>query len=191
MFGGNKLCLAGLACALLLSACDLGDLTPSGRDKRQAVVAGSLGYLPTQRPADFTLSDTGGNDFNLAQQLSGGATPADAVVLYFTMWCPICLGHSDHMIYAVIPRFKNRGSVRYVLVDYVSGSVSQSYYAEAANGYVGSDFTVLADSQQAVFHQFHAAMGSVVVIDGNGIIRLNEDYRDGSRLAETLDGILP
>lgn len=187
MSGGSVSRTAFLVLALLLSACNGDDLAPSGEDKRQQVVPGSIGYHPSQQAADFTLRDSSGNEFRLSDQLAG----ADALVLYFTMWCPICLGHSDHMVYAVMPQFQNRGTVRYVLVDYVSGSVSQSRAAESANGYAGSGFVVLADMQQHVFRQFNAAMGSVVVVDSSGVIRLNEDYRNGEHLMDSLDRLLP
>jgi hypothetical protein len=113
------------------------------------------------------------------------------VVLYFTMWCPICLSHSDHLALTVAPRFATRGTVHYFLVDYVSGSVAGTRSAEMANGYDGSVFTTVADVDQAVYGQFHAAMGAVVVIDGNGEILVNEDYRDGLPVIGALDALLP
>ncbi|WP_455219723.1 peroxiredoxin family protein [Kaarinaea lacus] len=183
--------LAGIIflCSSLWS-CDNGDLFPSGEDRREPVVAGSEGYLPGQVAANFSLADSTGTTVNLYDYLLNGATPADAIVLYFTMWCPICLGHSDHMIYALMPQFSTRGKVKYFLIDYVSGSVQQAFNAELANGYVGSDFVVLADTNRSVFRQFHAAMGTTVVIDASGVIRMNEDYRTGDNLAEVLDSVL-
>jgi len=167
------------------------DLWPSDEDQRGSVAAGSVGALPGQTAADFQVQDSVGNAVQLADYLSDGATPADAVVLYFTMWCPICLSHSDHMLSTVVPRFRDRGDVAYALVDYVSGSVALSRAAEQANGYAGSDFVVLADVDQALFDQFDAAMGTIVVIGPDGVIRLNEDYRTGAHLAASLDELLP
>jgi hypothetical protein len=95
------------------------------------------------------------------------------------------------MYNTVIPQFSGRGTVVYGLVDYVSGSVSASRAAELANGYAGSDFTTLADVSQNLLDQFNGAMGVVVVIDSDGTILLNEDYRGGSALIETLDQQLP
>jgi peroxiredoxin len=182
-----------LTALLLLPGCGdmTGDLDPSGQDKRPDITAGSIGYLPTQKAADFSVSDSTGNSFALSDHLTGGSEPADAVVLYFTMWCPICLAHSDHMYNHVIPHFKTRGNVVFALVDYVSGSVSGSRMAELANGYAGSDFITLADVDQGLQDQFNAAMGTVVVIDSSGTILINEDYRDGSALIDTLDQQLP
>jgi peroxiredoxin len=189
--GNFRYLLMILLFCLNVSGCDTGDLLPSGEDKRESVVAGSEGYLPGQVATSFSLSDSTGTVITLDDYLSGGATPADAIVLYFTMWCPVCLGHSDHMIYAVIPQFATRGQVKYFLIDYVSGSVQQAFNAELANGYVGSDFVVLADTNRVVFRQFHAAMGTTVVIDPSGVIQMNEDYRTGQNLVAELDYLLP
>ena len=183
-----------LVCVVLvLYGCgDLADdLKPSSSDERPDVVVGSIGYLPSQRAADFTAIDSMGNSFSLSDHLITGSDPADVVVLYFTMWCPVCLAHSEHMYNHVIPQFKHRGTVVHALVDYVSGSVSGSRMEELANGYAGSDFTTLADVNQSLQDQFHGAMGTVVVIDSDGTILLNEDYRDGSALMDTLDQQLP
>ncbi len=178
--------------ALLLGGCDVqDDLLPSGSDERPTVSIGTVGIEPGQIAADFTLSDSLGNPFTLSDQLAGGAQAADAVVLYFTMWCPICLGHSDHLLWEIEPRFRARGTVRYVLVDYVSGSVVATRSSEVANGYSGSIFTTLADSHQALFRQFDAAMGTTIVIAADGTIWMNEDYKDGSKLSAMLDGLLP
>lgn len=183
-----------IAALLALSACggDLtDDLNPSDADLRPAVTAGTIGHLPGQTAADFSLRTSTDQIFQLSEHLATGAVPADAVVLYFTMWCPICLAHSDHMYNLVIPQFKSRGTVVYALVDYVSGSVPGARASEMANGYAGSDFITLVDSQQGIMSQFNAAMGSVVVIDANGTILMNEDYRNGAGLTETLNDLLP
>jgi peroxiredoxin len=185
--------LIALGVILTLSGCgDLAnDLNPSSSDRRPDVTAGSIGYLPTQRAADFTISDSTGNSFTLSDHFSTSSDPADVIVLYFTMWCPVCLAHSDHMYNHIIPRFSNHSTVVYALVDYVSGSVSNTRMAELANGYAGSDFITLADVDQGLQGQFHAAMATVVVIDSSGTILLNEDYRDGSALNDILEQQLP
>lgn len=167
------------------------DLLPSNSDERGAVVAGSIGFLPTQKAADFTVADSLGNTFTLSDHLAGGSAAVDAVVLYFTMWCPVCLSHSDHLYNVVRPQFSGRGNVVYALVDYVSGSVTATRLAALANGYAGSAFVTLADVDQGLLDQFNAAMATVVVIDSSGTILLNEDYRDGSPLVAALDQLLP
>ena len=175
-----------------LSACDIqDDLIPSSSDERGNVTIGSTGHLPGQIAADFTIKDSLDNHFILSEHLEGGSNPADVIVLYYTMWCPICLSHTDHMYNNVLPQFRDRGTVVYGLVDYVSGSVSATRAAELANGYAGSDFTILADENQALLNQFNGAMGIVVIIDSDGTILLNEDYRNGSAMIEILDQQLP
>ena len=175
-----------------LGACDLkDDLLPSSSDDRGAVVPGSIGHMPTQIAADFTIKDMYGNDFVLSDHLAGGTNPADVIVLYFTMWCPVCLSHTDHMYTNVIPQFETRGTVVYGLVDYVSGSVSATYAQASANGYLTPKFDILADVNQAIKNQFNGAMGVTVMIDNDGTILMNEDYRTGAKLIEILDQQLP
>ncbi len=184
------LLLAGI---LFLTACGeiTDDLNPSDNDRREDVVDGSIGNLPGQIVSDFTIIDIDNNYFTLSEHLVGGATPADVIVLYFTMWCPVCLSHTDHIHNFIIPQFSGRGTVVYGVVDYVSGSVSITRDSAEANGYINSEFTILADEDQLVFDQLNAAMGSIVVIDNDGTVLLNENYRTGAALAETLEQQLP
>jgi peroxiredoxin len=180
--------------ALLLGACGSSitdDLLPSGDNHVPPVVPGTIGPAPGQIAPDFTLPDTVGGSLHLADRLAGGAQPADAVVLYFTMWCPVCLSHTDHMLATIVPRFAGRGTVVYALIDYVSGSVEAARAMEQTNGYAGSAFTVVVDAALQVFDAYHGAMGKVVVIGADGVVRLSEDYRNGENLAATLDGLLP
>jgi peroxiredoxin len=188
----STLALMTLSLCLILDGCNMSDdLLPSGNDARETVVTGSIGSMPGQIAENFIIKDSLNNDFNLSEHLNAGSHPADVVVLYFTMWCPICLSHNDHIYNTVMPQFRGRGVVVYALVDYVSGNVSATHAAELANGYDGSDFTVLSDNNQIVLNQFNAAMGIVVVIDSDGTILLNEDYRNGSALITRLDEQLP
>lgn len=182
-----------IALILLLAGCGgmADDLNPSSKDERPEVIPGAIGYMPGQIAADFSLTTSTGSTFQLSDYLADGEHASDAVVLYFTMWCPVCLAHSDHIYSEVIPHFKSRGTVAYVLVDYVSGSVAVSRAQERSNGYAGSDFTTLVDSDLDVMDQFNAAMGTVVVIATDGSILLNEDYRNGVALNETLNQLLP
>ena len=107
------------------------------------------------------------------------------------MWCPICLGHSDHMFNTVMPQFQDRGDVVYILVDYVSGSTAVVRATETASGYTGSGFVTLADNDQSLLKQFEATNGTTVVIAGDGTVLLNEDYRTGENLMNILDEHLP
>ncbi|MDQ7059150.1 MAG: redoxin domain-containing protein [Ghiorsea sp.] len=183
----------GLAALLTLTACGntFDDLKPSGDDLRPAVTANSIGSQPSQIAADFAAPATNGTSFKLSDYLVGGPFASDAVVLYFTMWCPICISHTDHMLYNIIPQFKTRGTVRYVLVDYVSGSISSTTVSEAVNGYAGSVFITIADQNQNILTQLNGAMGKTIVIDAQGIIQMNEDFRTGDHLINTLNRILP
>ncbi len=108
----------------------------------------------------------------------------DGVVLYFTMWCPICDSHMGHIRSNLIDDFPN---VSFLVVDYVTGSVSASRAAQLANGY--ASFTVLADSNQALFSTFNGSMGTTVVIDSSGTVKLNEDYKDGRKVRAVLEAL--
>jgi len=190
----NKLLHGALVLAVLIvSGCNelTNDLDPSGEDKRPAVEANTIGYQPGQIAPDFTVRTTLDEAFTLSDYLNGGSQAKDAVVLYFTMWCPICLAHSDHIYNNLIPQFATRGDVTWLLVDYVSGSVVTARAAETANGYAGSAYTTLVDVDHTVMDSFNTAMGSVVVIGGDGTILLNEDYRSGDATQAVLEAYLP
>lgn len=166
---------------LVLSGC--GDnLAPSGEDKRPPVQAGSTGAAVGQKAADFSVSDTNGNTVTLASALAA----RKAAVFYFTMWCPICDVHMSNIRSSVAPSFPTVG---FFLVDYVSGSVADASGAALTNGYAGGVFTILADTNHILTNNFQGTMGTTVVVDSSGIIRMNEDYRDGTRLQSTLAGL--
>ena len=159
------------------------DLFPSGDDKREDVVGGSMGTQVSQQSPDFSILDTLGISRGLYDELSQpGVT---GVVLYFTMWCPICEVHMSHMRAEVMPNFP---TVKFFLVDYVSGSVTSSLAAQRAYGYTGID--TLVDSDQAVLDLYNATMGTTVVVNSVGnIVEMNEDYKDGVKLTETLQAL--
>ena len=170
---------------IYLAGCSgmMDDLNPSNSDKQSAVQSGTVGPSVGQNAPDFTLSDTLGTDVTLSSVLTG--TAVNGVVLYFTMWCPSCDIHMSSMRSTQIPIFPN---VRFFAVDYVSGTVADARNSELSNGYEGSGFTVLADTIQTVLNLYHGTMGTTVVIDKTGIIRMNEDYKD-DKLTETLTGL--
>ena len=169
--------------AILLLVCLLagcGDnLIPSGDDRRPPVQPGTIGPAVGQKAPDFSVSDTGGATVTLASALAGRR----GIVLYFTMWCPICDAHMNIMRSTIVPAFPTVG---FYLVDYVSGSVSGALEAATAAGYAGGSFTILADLGQVLLGSYQATMGTTVVIDSTGIVRMNEDFQDGSRLTATL-----
>ncbi len=156
------------------------DLIPSNNDERPVVEAGSTGSQPNQLAAAFTAVDTQNNSHTLADELA----LVDGVVLYFTMWCPICDSHMGHIRSNLIADFPN---VRFLVIDYVTGSVSASRAAQLANGY--ASFTVLADSDQALFNTFGGSMGVTVVIDSSGVVQLNEYYKDGRKVRAVLEAL--
>ena len=176
-----------LVALLGLAGCDgiTDDLRPSGDDNRPFVEVGTIGPYVGQIAPDFPVEvlDTLGQPRNLYTELSGpGVT---GVVLYFTMWCPICDTHMSHMRANVMPNFPD---VSFFLVDFVSGSVTASRSAQLSNGYGGIE--TLVDSNQVVFNSYKASMGTTVVIDSAGnIVRMNEDYKDGVKLTETLQAL--
>lgn len=172
-----------IAAGLLLFCAGCGDnLLPSGADKRQSVQEGSSGAAVSQKAPDFTVADTNGATVTLASSLAG----RKGAVFYFTMWCPICDTHMSSIRSGIAPAFP---AVNFYLVDYVSGSVSGAASAAAANGYAGGIFTTLADVSKSLESNFKGTMGTTVVVDSLGVIRMNEDYRDGTKLQATLAGL--
>ncbi len=169
--------------SLLFLACGCGsikdDLLASGADKRTSVQPGSVGHSVGQLAPDFTLSDTLGNPVSL----SSSRPLHRGIVLYFTMWCPVCDAHMSSQRDSVIPQ---NPDILFLAVDYVSGSVSQARNAELSNGYAGSGFVVLADSKQSILGLYKGTMGTTVVIDRDGVVRMNEDYKNGSKLTSIL-----
>jgi len=168
--------------AFHLSACDnlSDDLNPSGNDLRPDVQQGITGVGVGQYAPDFVLKDTLGNDVTLSNEYAG----YDAVVLYFTMWCPICDGHMSYLRHYVVPNYPN---INFLVIDYVTGSVVASRQAQVANGY--TDFTVLVDTDQSILDQFNGSMGTTVIIKNDSTVLMNEDFKDGTKLINTLSSL--
>lgn len=168
---------ASLLVLALLGGC--GDnLIPSGEDQRPSVQAGTTGSGVGQHAAAFTVSDTDGRSVTLDSALAG----KQGIVLYFTMWCPSCDVQMSQL-QGLIPSFPGVG---FYLVDYVSGTVSDAGASALADGFTGVGFTTLADTSHLLLDGFLGTMGTTVVIDAAGVIRLNEDYRDGARVRTVL-----
>lgn len=170
---------------LFFSGCGgmMNDLNPSGSDKQATVQSGTAGSSIGQAAPDFTLSDTLGNTVTLSTALT--ETTVNGVVLYFTMWCPTCDVHMSDMRSSIIPAYPN---TRFYALDYVSGSVAGARNSELSNGYANSGFIVLADTDQTVIGLYQGTMGTTVVIDRTGIIRMHEDYKN-DRLSALLSNL--
>lgn len=169
-----------LALVLMLAACG-NNLLPSGEDKRTTATA-STGHAVGQTAPDFLMTDTNGNAVSLAALTAAGKT----VVLYFTMWCPICDTHMQQMQSKAMAQYPN---AIYLAVDYLSGSVAGAAAAQSSAGYGNSPFIVAADVGQTVMSAYHATMGTTVVIDQTGIVRMNEDFKDGTALIAVLGAL--
>ncbi len=156
---------------LIFAGCGT-DLVPSGKDQQPPVQCGTTGPQVCQIAPDFTLSDSLGNTVTLSSVLSSPTT--SGVVMYFTMWCPTCTTDMTLMRDWIIPNYPN---VRFFAVDYVSSSVANARDAEVSNGFEGSGFTVLADTNLDVYNLYGATMAATVVIDRNGVVRMNEIYK--------------
>ncbi len=181
MHGAKSLLL--MLSILLIAGCGnlTNDLNPSGANKVPTVLSGTTGPAVGQNAPDFTLFDSLGNSVTLSSVVSSPST--SAVVLYFTMWCPICVTDMTDIRDSFIPNFPN---VKFFAVDYVDGSVAAARNQEIANGFQGSGFTVLADTTDSVSTLYgNATMGTTVVIDNSGVVRMNELYKH-----DKLQGVL-
>lgn len=171
--------LIPIVAALLISACSelSDDLSPSSADLRPDVQQGITGTQVGQYAPDFVIQDSLNNSVTLSNEYTGYS----AVVLYFTMWCPICDSHMSYLRHYVVPNYPN---VNFLIVDYVTGSVTAARQAQVSNGY--TDFTVLADVDQAILDQYNGSMGTTIVIKNDSTVLMNEDFRDGTNLLNTL-----
>jgi peroxiredoxin len=167
-----------LALFVLVAGCG-NNLIPSGEDKRPAVEVGSYGGRVSQQAPNFSVSDTTGSTVTRDSSIAG----KKGAVFYFTMWCPICDSHMSNMRTDIVPLFPD---INFYLVDYVSGTVAGAGSSASSNGYAGGVFTVLADINHNLENNFQATMGTTIVIDSSGVVRMNEDYRDGANLRSIL-----
>ena len=157
------------------------DLSPSSTDKRGDFDSSTIGYHIGQTAPEFSVPDTLNNTFLLSAEI----TTTDAIVLYFTMWCPICDSHMSHMRSEIIPNYSN---VKFYFVDYVSGIVIYSRSEQLNNGYGSSSVLVDDAANKYLTTLYNATMGTTIVIDRNTVMQMNEDYK-GSKLQAVLDGL--
>ena len=158
-----------LSALITLSACQE-DLVPDDSSLSQDATGMTLD--------DFTVSLNTNTPLALTQTL----TTHDAVVLYFTMWCPICDSHMTHIRKQLVDAYPN---VSFIMVDYVSGSLSDSRASQLASGF--GDFEVIADTDDTLQNLLQGTMGSIVVIDKNQVVLLNEYFKNDASLVAILD----
>jgi peroxiredoxin len=173
---------------LLVSGCSGGtadDLFPTGEDERSRIAAGELGGRPGNLSPDFSVITTENGTFTLSEHLAGAAEESDATVLYFTMWCPVCAAHMDLIQFDIMPRFSG-ANITYLAVDYLSGSTVSTGISQQESGFTGGGWLAAADPGQVVTAIYNATMGTTVVINRDGFVRLNEDLRTGENLAAIL-----
>jgi len=171
---------AALLLPCLLAACGgtFDDLFPSSAD-HSGGAAGTTGPAVGQTAPDFALPDTLPAAAGAAVTLSGSLVGKRAAILYFVMWCPICDEHLMDMAEWVAPAHPE---VAFLALDYVSGSVAQSWASRRAAGWGGPDFTVLLDAGATTERYYQRGMG-VVVIDAVGVVRMNGAYQRQALLA--------
>ena len=161
--------------AILTGIAGCSNLLPDGSDLRSQN-GSSHGFAVGQTAPEFSLTDSDGNTVTLSQALSGKS----AVVIYFTMWCSICTGHSDELLSTMLPAY---GSAKFLLVDYVSASPAEAKLMKDFSGYGAAGFTVLSDSGQNLLNSYGGTMATTVIIDSTKKIRLNESYKKDRILA--------
>lgn len=160
--------------SLTLSGCQE-DLLPSNdqlSSDSEAQVGATIDDL------SYTLStDSNG-------QLSTQLQSHDAVVLYFTMWCPVCDSHMSHIRRSFVSQYPN---VDFIFVDYISGSINSARGAQTSSGY--SDFEVIADFDDQLQNYLGGTMASTIVINKNFTVLMNEEYKTGAQLESILEGL--
>ncbi|MDT8446577.1 MAG: hypothetical protein RRB13_06730 [bacterium] len=160
------------------------DLNPSATDQRDQTQVNAQGETEQSGTnLNLTLYDTSGN----AVQLSDLVAQHPATVFYFTMWCPICASHQDHLSNHTKAMYPTAG---YYLIDYVSGSSAATARELVESGFASSGLTALADVNQAAVGEFNGTMGITLVFDQAGVLHLNEDFKDGTRTEAALANIL-
>ena len=155
---------------LFLSAC-VEDLAPENKDLRKD------SNFEIQISENFSISTTDGDTLNLDDELAS----YDAVVLYFTMWCSTCSAHMDE----IDAKQDDYPNVKFLMVDFVSGSVSQSKNSQRDNAY--NHMTTLVDNNDLLQDRYKGKMASTIIINSQHEILFNEVYK--SLLYEKLDAL--
>ena len=162
--------IALICISLFLSAC-VEDLAPGNKDLRKG------SNFEIQISENFSISTTDDEIINLDDELASD----DAVVLYFTMWCSTCSAHMDE----IDAKQDDYPNVRFLMVDFVSGSLSQSKNSQRDNAY--NHMTTLVDNNDLLQNRYKGKMASTIIINSQHEILFNEVYK--SLLYEKLDAL--
>jgi len=158
--------------AILLSAC-VEDLAPESKDIRNS------DSFKIKISENFNITTTTDEVISLEDELANN----DAVVLYFTMWCTTCGGHMDEINY----KSDSYPNIRFLMVDFISGSISQAKNYQRDNGY--NNMTTLVDDDDILQNTYDGKMAATIVINNQSEIVFNEVYK--SRLYDVLDSLNP
>ncbi len=159
-----------ISIALLLSAC-IEDLAPESKDIRSSedfeiIISDNFNLLTTEE---------------ISIELEDELATHDAVVLYFTMWCTTCSGHMDEINY----KMDSYPNIRFLMVDFISATISQSKNYQRDNGY--NQMTTLVDNNDILQNMLDGKMASSIIINKQKEIIFNEVYK--SRLYDVLDNL--
>lgn len=160
---------------ILLSGCQE-DLFPQSEEPQ----AGPGQAGETLDIDSLNLSLNSGDAIDLNDRL----VQHDAVVLYFTMWCVVCDGHTSEIKSQLEPNYPN---VDFLLVDYISSTQSYSRSSQQSTGF--TSFDVIADTNNQLESALSGTMGSIVVINKNRSILMNEYFNNSAKLIQVLDNL--
>lgn len=168
-----KSLLINFALIALLTGCQE-DLFPES--EAQPVGPGQVG----ENVDDFSAQLNTGDSFVLNQRLA----QADAVVFYFTMWCSACRGHTS----VIKNNFQtNYPNVDFILVDYVSSTNTYSRSSQQNEGF--SSFDVISDTDGQLENALSGTMGSIVVINTEYKVLMNETFNNANKLDAILGSL--
>ncbi len=173
-----SLCLIATAFLSGISGCQE-DMLPSNKDERKSVEAGSEGSRVGQVISDFSASLSTGDTYTLSEQLA----THDAVVLYFTMWCPVCSTHMRAIDKEFEEEYEN---IDFVFVDYLSNSISSTRSTQSSQGW--KHIPTISDFDNHLENMLQGNMAITVIIDKNFIVQFNEEYKD-DRLLSVLNSL--
>ncbi len=130
--------------------------------------------------SDFTAKLNTQQEYSLSDAL----THHDGIVLYFTMWCPVCDNHMQLLRSDFVTQYSD---IDFVFVDYVSGSAANSRATQLNSGY--SDFNVISDVDDFLEETLQGSMGSIILIDKNFTVVFSEVFKNHMDLAEAIEAL--